>query len=200
VPRHGSCMPRPMPVRPVFWLLLGLPVVVACSPPNTATPGTVPTPVVQTNVAASPAAIGASPAPSSPIQFVQVQVTATDALLELQNTGGPNTRDTLDLDGWAIQVGSTRVILPNGTRVAPGQSVLIHSGPALSASPLASPSAFSQASPVASPSAITSSVAANVTLSAADGATLRQALQPGVDVDLVDPQNTLRSRYTLPRT
>jgi hypothetical protein len=130
-----------------------------------------------------------------------VQVNPTDAILELQNTGGPNTRATLDLDGWAIQVGSTRVILPTGTRVAPGQDVLIHSGPATAASPEASPSASVQASPAASPSAAAGATAPlNIYLSQADGSTLRQALQPGADVDLVDPQNTLRSRYTLPRS
>src|SRR4051812_27114702 len=68
-------------------------LVLGCGQPNTGTSPTsgIPTAVVQTNVTSSPAAIGPSPAPSAPIQIVQVQVTGADAVVELQNTGGPTS-------------------------------------------------------------------------------------------------------------
>jgi hypothetical protein len=33
-----------------------------------------------------------------------------------------------------------------------------------------------------------------------NGATLRQALQPGAELDLVDTKNVLQAQYTLPRS
>jgi hypothetical protein len=178
-------------------------ILVSCAPSGTSRPET---PVVQTSVASSPAAISASPAPSSPVQIVQVQITATDAVLELTNTGGSNTAAPIDLDGWSIQVGSTRVVLPASTRLAPGRSLLLHAGPATGSapSPLPVPSASASASPAprpsASPSAVAGQAVADIFLGPTDGPVLRQALQPGVDVDLVDDKNTLRSRFTLPRS
>jgi hypothetical protein len=126
-------------------------------------------------------------------------------VLELTNTGGSNTPAAIDLDGWAIQVGSTRVVLPTGTRLAPRESLLLHAGPTPGSapSPLPVPSASAAASPAprpaASPSAIAGQTVNDVYLGPSDGPVLRQALQPGVDVDLVDDKNTLRSRFTLPR-
>jgi hypothetical protein len=164
--------------------------------------GATATPVVQTNVVASPAAIGASPAPSGPIQFARVQITDQDATVELQNTGGSNAPTTVDLGGWAIQVGTTRVTLPADARIAPSQSLLLHTGPAVGGTPSGSPSAFASPSasviPVASP--VGNAAPVNVYLDPQQGQTLRAALRPGVDVDLVDAQNTLRSRYAMPRS
>jgi hypothetical protein len=140
------------------------------------------------------------------MQFVQVQVTPADAVIELQNIAGPNQESTIDLSGWQLRVGSTRVVLPDGTRVAPRQSLLVHAGPpaGLSPSPLPVPSGSAvpapAASPAASPSAASGGQAPVELFLGPNGATLRQALQPGAELDLVDTKNVLQAQYTLPRS
>lgn len=188
-------------IRSLLCTLVLAAFLAACSQSSSAPS----TPVVQTNVTASPASISASPVASSPVQFVQVQVTPTDAVIELQNTGGPNTTSALDLSNWMLQVGSTRVTLPEGTRLAPRQSLLVHAGPpaGMSPSPLPVPSgsvvpAAPAASPALSPSAVSSTAPAEIYLGP-NGAVLRQALQPGAEIDLVDSKNTLQSQYVMPR-
>jgi len=190
-------------LRGVVALLL----LVACGPSGGTGSST---PVVQTNVTSSPAAIGASPSPSSAIQIVQVQINPTDAILELHNTGGPNAATTIDLNNWAVQVETTRVVLPTGSRIAPGQSLLVHTGPAPGsapspgasavAGPSPSPASRPSPGPAASPSTASNQPPVEVYLGPTDGPILRQALQPGLNVDLVDGQNILRSRYTLQRS
>jgi hypothetical protein len=184
-------------VRSLLCFLVLTVLLVACSQPSSAPL----TPVVQTGATASPRAISASPVPSSPIQFTQVQVTPADAVIELQNTGGPSQASTVDVSGWALQVGSTRVELPAGTRVQPGQTLRVHAGPppGLSPSPLPVPSGAASPVAAASPLASPSAVAAVEVFLGPSGAALRDALQPGAQIDLVDTKNVLQSQYTLPR-
>jgi len=182
--------------------LLGA-LLIACTSQSSSAPAT--PAVIQNAATASPRAITASPSPSSPMQFVQVQVTPADAVIELQNVAGPNQESTIDLSGWALQVGSTRVVLPDGTRVAPRQSLLVHAGPpaGLSPSPLPVPSGSAVPAPAASPALAPSAVSGGQppveVFLGPNGATLRQALQPGAQLELVDAKNVLQAQYTLPR-
>jgi hypothetical protein len=176
-------------------------LLAGCANPSTNT-----TPVVQTNSSASPAAAGLASGTSGPVQFLQVRIDPTDAFVEILNTGGSNDPTTLDLGQWAIMAGAVRVTIPTNTRVAPGQSLRIHTGPAAgfapSPLPVPSASAVPSRSPAASPQASpgpAGSPPVDLYLQPDEGQTFRQALTPGAELVLVDEKNTQRSQYTITR-
>ena len=116
-----------------------------------------------------------------------------DTTIQIQNTGGPNAATAIDLTGWSLQVGTTNVGLPTGTRLPPGQNLIIHAGPAPNGSPSPEPT-----DPAVS-AAQTPIPSIDVYLGP-DGAALRDALKPGATVQLLDPKNVLVSTYPLPQS
>jgi hypothetical protein len=150
-------------------------------------------PTVQTGVTqvATPAVAGGSPTAAGSIQIAQVTVNNTDAVIFLQNVGagGSGSTASVDISGWKLEVGTTTVTLPAATRIAPGTTLGVHAGPPTPASPSASPSAVAVASPGSQQS---------VELGA-DGAALRAALQPGVQVLLVNSRGEVVSQGAVPR-
>jgi hypothetical protein len=115
-----------------------------------------------------------------------VQVFPQDALVVLQNTGGPNQPTTIDVQGYRLQVGSVTVTLPSA-KVAPGQNLGIHAGPA----PNVTPSPGTAVSPVPA-----NQPNAEMYLGPA-GAALRDALKPGAAVQLIDPKGIILSQFTI---
>jgi hypothetical protein len=145
-------------------------------------------PTVQTGVTqvATPAVPGGSPTLAGPIQIAQVSVNAADAVIYLQNVGagGSGSTASVDISGWKLEVGTTTVTLPAGTRIAAGTTLAVHAGPQVQSSPSASPGAAAVASPASQQSLDLG----------AEGATLCSALQPGAQVLLVNARGPVRGR------
>ena len=185
---------RPSPGSPTFRnLVLGgcgaamVAFIAACAP--TATAPSAPTAVsaataaaspVATLVAASPvttvaaaASAAASPAAAivaaSPVRITAAQLSPTDTTITVQNAGNA----VVDMTGWQLRVGGAAVTLPSNSRVAPGESITIHTASGTNSG-------------------------TDVYLGS-DAATLASGLQPGATVALVDAQGTVVSEFVLPR-
>jgi hypothetical protein len=158
-------------------------VAAACSQPNDQPVGT---PVIVPNPRATPRPAATS---AGPVQIAQVVIQPQDAIIVLNNTGGPNQAATIDLQDWKLQVQTVSVILPAGVRIAPRQNLLIHTGP----EPGLTPTPGTAVSPVPAG-------APNADLYLGpSGAALREALQPGVELELLDPKEVIVSLYVLPQ-
>ncbi len=173
---------------------VGLLLVAGCtSTTNSSSAPSAPTVQAGASPAASPAVPGVSPSAASPVQVSQVQVTPSDATITLQAAAGTSSATSIDLGGWKLQAGNASVTLPADARIAPGQSVVVHAGPApgVSPSPFAgTPSLPAAVSPVPIVRDIYLGPQADV---------LRQALQPGAHVVLVDPRGVNVSQFDIPR-
>jgi hypothetical protein len=149
-------------------------------------------PTVQTGVTqvATPAVPGGSPTLAGPIQIAQVTVNSTDAVVFLQNVGagGSGSTASVDISGWKLEVGTTTVTIPAGTRVAPGTTLGVHAGPPVQTNPSTAGSAAAVATPPSEQS---------VDLGP-DGASLRSALRPGAQVLLVNARGEIMSLGTAP--
>ena len=170
------------------------------SPPGTSAPSA---PTIQAGASpvaspgASPAAVPAvpsvSPSAASPVQISGVRVTPSDATIALQNVSGATIgTPPIDLGGWKLEVGSTSVTLQAGVQVAPGQQVIVHTGPA----PGASPSPFTGTQV---PAAGQNPPVVRDVYLGPQADVLRQALRPGAHVVLVDPRGVNVSQFDLPR-
>ncbi len=174
--------------RAVAAVVLGSLIPLAgCGQGQSTTAATVQTGVTQV---APPASLSGSPTLAGPVQISQVAVSGADAVIFLQNVGagGSGSMAAVDISNWKIEVGSTVVTLPEGTKLTPGTTLGVHAGPAAGvASPGASPSAG-----VAGPS-----TQQNVFLGG-QGAGLRQALQSGAQVRLVNGRGEAVSQGVVP--
>ncbi|GAC1319281.1 MAG: hypothetical protein NVSMB2_14510 [Chloroflexota bacterium] len=139
-------------------------------------------------VAPSPVVTAAATGALGPVQIAMAQVLPQDALIVLQNTGGPNQPTTIDLQNYKLQVGTVTVTLPTGAKIAPGQNLALHAGP--------------QAGVTPSPGTTVSPVPANLPNAelylGPDAAALRDALKPGAAVQLRDPKGIIVSQFTIP--
>ena len=168
-------------------VLAALGLMTACSQPSTQSNSpAVGSPVVVANGQVTPRAVG-SPSAAGPVQIALVQIEAQDAVVTLQNTGGPNTPSTIDLHDWKLQVGTVSVTLPEGATVAPRQNLSIHTGPQAGVTP--SPSAVASVVPSGAPNT-------NLYLTQ-NGSVLRDALKPGAQVELIDSKGVIVSQYTV---
>jgi len=77
------------------------------------------------------------------------------------------------MSGWRLRVGTATATMPANTRVAPGQTITIHTASGTSGGQ-------------------------DVYLGA-EAAALLSGLQPGASVQLVDAQGTVVSEFALPR-
>jgi len=118
------------------------------------------------SAAASPAAAIAA---ASPVRITAAQLSPTDATITIQNAGNA----VVDMTGWRLRVGGATVTLPANSRVAPGESITIHTASGTNSG-------------------------TDVYLGS-DAATLLSGLQPGATVALVDAQGTVVSEFVLPR-
>ena len=152
-----------------------------------------PTVAVGATPSGSPQVPGGSPSLASPVQIADVEVGPNDAFILLQNVGagGSSRTASVSLAGWKLEVGSTTVTLPTSLSIAPGSSLAIHTGPAASS---ASPAPSPAASPVSVPSP-----GPRQDLELEQGQALRDALQPGARVFLVDDRNTIVSQGVVPQ-
>ena len=162
-------------------------VLTACgqSSGQSASVGT--TPVVQISATASPKPAASSASAAGPVQIALVTTGPDEAVIQLQNTGGPNAAATIELDGWSLVVGSTATLLPSTARIAAGGSLFVHTGSPPGTTP--------------TPSAATppnSSRADQDLYLGPTGATFRQVLQPAAQVQLVDAKGVIVSLYVMP--
>ena len=174
-------------------LVAGCTSVSTNSPPGTRAPSA-PTIQAAASPAASPAVPGVSPSAASPIQISNVRVTPSDAAISLQNVSGATIgTPPINLGGWKLQVGSVSVTLQAGVQIGPGQEVIVHTGPAPGASP--SPFVGTQVPAAGQNPAVVRDVYLGP-----QADQLRQALQPGAQVVLIDPRSTSVSQFTVPRS
>jgi hypothetical protein len=180
--------------------------VVACNNQGTTAP-----PVLAPTVQAAPSSTAlslvpaASPSLSSPIQIADVSVTPSDAIIQIQHVSGGPSDAPVDLSNWNIRVGNVSVTLPVGdTHLQPGDTLLVHAGPAgqtnLSASPGAGPTATLAPTLTGSPSPVLVPVGStrhDIYLGQ-QGEPLRAAMQPGTQVQLIDTRNTVVSQSVVP--
>ena len=97
-----------------------------------------------------------------------MQVQPTDVTITLQNAGSA----AADLTGWRLQVGNSTATLPSGTRVAPGDTITVHTAGG-------------------------TNTARDVYLGQ-QAAALITGLQPGARIALVDDRGTAVSEFVLP--
>ena len=127
--------------------------------------------------AASPAATAAAAAASpiatalasSPVRITGGQLSPTDTTIRVENAGTA----AVDMSGWRLRVGTATATMPANTRVAPGQTITIHTASGTSGGQ-------------------------DVYLGA-EAAALLSGLQPGASVQLVDAQGTVVSEFAVPR-
>lgn len=163
-------------------------LLIGCAPASPAAP-TAPTLVPTARALATQAAPMASPVASaiaaipvapvasavasavaaSPIVITGAQLSPSDTTLTLRNTSG----GTVDLTGYSLRVGTATASLPGALRMAPGETVTIHT-------------------------ASGTSTATDAYLGAASQALLG-GLQPGAQVTLVDARGSVVSTFSLPR-
>jgi hypothetical protein len=98
-----------------------------------------------------------------------VQASPTDSTITVQNSGTA----AVDLSGWRLRAGTSTAALPANTRVAPGESLTVHTGSGTSSGQ-------------------------DVYLGQ-EGAALASGLQPGATVALLDGQGGVVAEMTLPR-
>jgi pyruvate kinase len=103
------------------------------------------------------------------VRITSAQISATDTTLGVQNNGS----GAVDLSGWRLRVGTATATLPANSRVAPGETVTIHTASGTSGG--------------------------RDIYIGADAAALISALQPGASVALVDAQGATVSEFVLPR-
>jgi hypothetical protein len=159
-------------------------VAVACNQRNDQPVGT---PVIVPNPLATPRPAATA---SGPVQIAEVVIQPQDSIVVLQNTGGPNQAATIDLQDWKLQVQTVSVVLPSGVRIAPRQNLLIHTGPEPGLTPTPGTVVVSPV-PAGAPNADL--------YVGPGGAALRQALQPGALIELLDPKDVIISLYVLPQ-
>jgi hypothetical protein len=147
---------------------------VAAASPAAATAVAAASPLAtQAAAAASPVAAAASPAvatagAASPVRITGAQLSPTDTTLSVQNTGST----PLDLAGWRLSVGQASATLPSGARIAPGETVTIHT-------------------------AAGTSSARDIYLGQ-EAAALMSGLRPGATIALVNGQGQQVGQFTLP--
>lgn len=175
-----------------------LAVVTACaSPTNSGAGGSsqprVTGPVVSQGspVAGSASSPQLTPSAASPVQIIQVDVSQADAQVRLQNLNSSQS-GTVNLAGWTLQVGSTQLAFPSDARIGAGESLVVHAG--------AQPGAPGNS---ATPTAVPSPGAAQVREiflggEQGQGRTFREALQPGVQIQLFDERSRSVSQFLVP--
>jgi hypothetical protein len=148
-------------------------------------------------VAASPSPAapvpGQSPSAASPIQIADIQLLPNEAVIRLQHTGAGAASAPISLNGWKLQVGSASVDLPSDLTLAPRQTVAIHTGSRPTGSPAAA------ASPAPSASSTPGSVGGVDVYLGTPGESVRAAMQPGAQVQLIDNRNVVVSPATVPQ-
>lgn len=183
----AACTPAPAPVGPTVGAAATAVATAAKPAASTAVAAVSPvatqvaaaaSPVVATAVAAaSPAATQAAAAASpvaataiaaSPVRITGAQFNLADTTVIVQNTGG----SAIDLAGWRLRVGSATAALPSGARVAPNESVTIHT-------------------------AAGTNTSRDVYLGQ-EASSLMSGLRPGASIALVNPQGSAVTEFTLP--
>ena len=172
----GACTPSPTPAAPTVGAAATS--VATAAQPAAATAMAAASPVATQVVAvASPAvataAAGASPvataaAGASPIRITDARLGASDVTISLQNASST----AVDLTGWRLRVGSATAALPSGARVAPNESVTLHS-------------------------AAGTNTARDIYLGQESSA-LMQGVVPGASVELVDQQGNTAASFRIP--
>ena len=146
-------------------------IVAAASPVATAIAAS--SPVATGVAAASPiatsVAAAASPvAANAPVRITGAQLAPGDASVTVQNTGNA----VADLTGWRLRAGTVTATLPSNTRVAPGDSITIHT-------------------------ATGTSSGRDVYLGG-EATALVGGIQPGATLALIDAQGNTVSEFVLP--
>jgi hypothetical protein len=182
-----ACTPSPPPVGPTVGAAAtavataaqpAAATAVAAASPLATQVAAAASPAVATAVAAaSPlatqAAAAASPAiataaSAAPVRITGAQLSTTDTTITIQNVSG----STIDLAGWRLSVGQATATLPSGARIAPNETVTIHT-------------------------ASGTSTARDVYLGQ-DAAALMSGLRPGATVAVTNPQGERVAQFTLP--
>jgi hypothetical protein len=104
----------------------------------------------------------------SPVQIVDAKLGLPDTTLTLRNTGSA----AVDLSGWGLRAGTATATLPANTRVAPGDTLTLHTADGMSAG-------------------------RDVYLGTAATAALLTGMRPGNKVALVDGQGRVMTEFTL---
>ena len=139
-------------------------------------------PTVQPNATAVATTAAASTAQTArPVQIIGVQVTGGDAAVLLRNVGGSSSAP-VEITGWTLQAGTTSVTLPERT-IGQQETIAIHTS---SATPPDAPPG-----PTVEPR--------NRLFLGPQGQALRDALQPGTVVRLLDHQQRVEAQFTLPQ-
>jgi hypothetical protein len=102
------------------------------------------------------------------VRITGAQLGPTDTTITVQNVSGA----ALELTSWRLSVGQASAILPSGARIAPSETVTIHT-------------------------AAGTSTARDLYLGQ-DAAALMSGLRPGATIALVNPQGEQVGQFTLP--
>jgi len=117
---------------------------------------------------------------------VGIAVDPADSTVRIQNTGGSNAPATIDMGKWVVLVGTTSVVLPSQTRLAPLETLVIHTGADTSPTATASVAGERPALDDGTPIYLGSS-----------GSALGAALQPGAEVSLLDDRGAVVSVFVV---